>query len=281
MSSSIRSELFFLKQYGFSSKFLEYIFVSGVDVIPSIFNPMDKNLLKYATKKDLALSKNKDKYYIFKLKLYNKDPFLQKNKDNKIFFKYDKSILNDLMPYDIRPLFMYAKGNYELLRGNLKVAIIGTRNPKDRSINIAKKIVTKYVHKNYLTVSGLAKGIDTVVHEQTINEGGRTIAVLPTNFNRIYPKSNGKLAVNIERNGLLLSAIGPNEITYKSSFLERNKYVANISDVIVVIETNLNSGTMNTIRNAYEANKKILFVDQLDEQINNKIKEYNGEMLNE
>lgn len=79
----------------------------------------------------------------------------------------------------------------------------------------------------------------------------------------------------------MVTSIGPKENTYKSSFLDRNQYLANISDIVVVTETNLKSGTMNTIRNASEASKKILFVDQEDELINNKIRGFGGEMLND
>ncbi len=79
----------------------------------------------------------------------------------------------------------------------------------------------------------------------------------------------------------MLTSIGPNENTYKSSFLDRNKYIANISDIVVVTETNLKSGTMNTIRSASIAGKKILFVNQGDNLINNKIYEFGGEMIDD
>jgi len=223
----------------------------------------------------------RDAYYSFKMNLFRNEPFLKKNKNNKIFFKYDITVLDKLIPDDIRPLFMYAKGDCSLLSNNQKVSIVGTRTPQKGSVMMAKKLVKKYVDENYVVVSGLAEGIDTTVHKETLDQKGKTIAILPTNFNRIYPKQNKSLALEIENKGLLLSSIGPKESTYKSSFLERNKYVANISDLIIVVETNLKSGTMNTIKNAYEAHKKILFVDQLDESINNKIKGFNGEMIND
>jgi len=280
MSNSIRSELFFLRQYGFSNKLLDYIYLSGFDILPTIFNDFDNISERFVTKNDVSLAKNINRYYKFKVSLFENEPFLKKNSNNKIFFKYDDTIFNDLIPYDIRPLFMYAKGNYKILNNNSRVSIVGTRTPKQKSILTTRKIVSKYVNKNYIVVSGLAEGIDTVAHSETIAQKGKTIAILPTNFNKIYPKQNRNLALEIENSGLLLSSIGPRERTYKSSFLERNKYIANISDIIIVVETNLKSGTMNTIKNAYEAHKKILFVDQLDEEINKKIKGYNGEMIN-
>ena len=70
----------------------------------------------------------------------------------------------------------------------------------------------------YIIVSGLAEGIDTASHIATLDSGGKTIAVLPTNFKEIYPKRNKELAQKIAQHGLLLSATGSNENTYKSSF---------------------------------------------------------------
>ena len=208
------------------------------------------------------------------------EEFLHKNGINRIYFKYDKTELSNLIPLKKMPLFMYSIGDYSLLNKKIKkVAIIGTRKPKNKSIIITKNIVKKYVEDDYIIVSGLAEGIDTIAHETVIKHFGRTIAVLPTNFKKIYPKENNSLAQDILKNGLLVSAIGPNEHTYKSSFLDRNQYVANISDIIIVIETHIKSGTMNTIRNASEAGKKILYLNQRDSLVNDKIKNYGGIMI--
>lgn len=199
-----------------------------------------------------------------------------------MYFKYDVNEMTELIPEKIMPLFMYSKGDISLLEVNQKrVAIVGTRHPSPKAIAITKKLTRKFVEDNYVIVSGLAKGIDTISHETAIVHKGKTIAVLPTNFNKIYPKENQELAKKILDGGLLVTSIGPKENTYKSSFLDRNQYLANISDIVVVTETNLKSGTMNTIRNASEASKKILFVDQEDELINNKIRGFGGEMLND
>ncbi|SME54099.1 hypothetical protein BACERE00221_05629 [Bacillus paranthracis] len=233
------------------------------------------------TDKDRKLAENYYKYRDFKIDLFKEDEFLR-DSISKMYFKYDKNEMTELIPEKIMPLFMYSKGDISLLEVNQKrVAIVGTRHPSQKAIAITKKLTRKFVEDNYVIVSGLAKGIDTISHETAIVHKGKTIAVLPTNFNKIYPRENQELAKKILDGGLLVTSIGPKENTYKSSFLDRNQYLANISDIVVVTETNLKSGTMNTIRNASEASKKILFVDQEDELINNKIRGFGGEMLND
>lgn len=285
MVDNIRSELFFLKQFGFSSKLLESIFVLAYSPINAIFKEGSTERFyvdSYFTDKDMVLSTSYIDYLNFKKELFKNDPFLQSAENNKIYFKYDDNLMTELLSEKIMPLFMYCKGNLGLLNNTRqRVAIVGTRSPSKIAIENARFVTNKFIRERNVIVSGLAEGIDSIVHETALDLNGDTIAVLPTNFNSIYPKKNAKLAHNIAERGLLVSAIGPKENTYKSSFLDRNKYVANISDIIVVIETNLKSGTMNTIRNASEANKKILFVNQEDELINNKIYELGGEMLND
>lgn len=281
MSSNIKSELFFLKQFGFSNRLLEEIYLSEKAPLSIVFSKNEQIYKKFEfSKKDRKLSGYIEEYYKFKPKFFKEEEFLKKNSTNKIYFKYDKTLLNDLIPPKKMPLFMYSKGSINLLeKGVKRVAIVGTRKPTEKSVYVTKKIVEKYIKDNYVIVSGLAEGIDTISHEAAVSQLGKTIAVLPTNFKKIYPKENKKLAEDILKKGLLLTAIGPNEHTFKSNFLDRNQYVANICDFIIVIETSLKSGTMNTIRNASEAGKKIFYVEQEEFAVNEKIKGYGGVMI--
>lgn len=284
MQENIRSELFFLKQFGFNDILLQHIFLSGLDPIQVIFKKdidLEINLEDLFSEKEKKISNDFIAYEDFKKNLFSNESFLVKNSKNKIFFKYDKNEITEIVPEKIMPLFIYCKGDTSLLTKDKKrMAIIGTRHPSKKTIEITQKLTQKFVEAGFVIVSGLAEGTDTIAHETALKNNGKTIAILPTNFNKIYPKSNKKLSDKIVEDGLLLTAIGPKENTYKSSFLERNQYVANVSDIVLVTETNLKSGTMNTIRNASEAAKKILFVDQNDEKINNKIYKFGGEMLN-
>lgn len=284
MKKNIRSELFFLKQYGFNDNTLQKLFLSKVDPLEYIFKK-NQNYLQdleiNLSDIEIELAGNYKKYIRFKNNLFLKDNFLN-DKESKIFFKYDMNKVTKIIPAKNMPLFIYTKGDTSLLDSDrIRVAIIGSRKPSNKSINITGIITQKFVNKNFVIVSGLAKGIDTISHKTTLLNNGKTIAILPTNFNKIYPSDNNELANEIRNKGLLMTAIGPNENTYKSNFLNRNKYIANISDIVVVIETNIKSGTMNTIRNASEAGKKILYIDQENEIINSMINELGGELIND
>lgn len=281
MNKYARTKLFFLKQYGFSSSLLEQIFLLGKD--PEIVIFRDENInLKHDlifTKKDKKLAVDYNKYETFKFDLF-KDATFHSDIGDKMYFKYDENSISELIPEKHRPLFMYSKGKDSLLEHDRRrVAIVGTRKPSNLSVELARKISKKIISNGDVIVSGLAEGIDTVSHKIALENKGDTIAVLPTNFKKIYPSSNKQLAKEIIEKGLVLTSIGPKENTYKSSFLERNQYVANMSDIVVVIETNLKSGTMNTIKNAYEAGKEILFVEQSSKEVNKKIHEYGGKLI--
>lgn len=283
MTENIKSQLFFLKQFGFSENLLTLIYELGINPLHAIFNHDYENLdlIKDTfTPRDKELSQQVNEFNKLVIDLLNTDPFLKKNKRSKIFFKYDKNNFTNLLPKSIMPFFMYAKGNISLLDNDReRISIIGTRKPSENSIKITQHFTRKFTSEGYIIVSGLAEGIDSASHRTALEYGGETIAILPTNFNKIYPKKNERLAKEIAEKGLLLTSIGPKENTYKTSFLERNKYVANISDLLFVVETNLKSGTMNTIRNANESGKKILFIDQKDKEINDRIIKFGGEMI--
>lgn len=280
MLKNMRSELFFLKQYGISEKLLEFLYHNDMNPINTIFNSdslSNQQVLSYFNKKDLELSKDFTKFQtlVSELKYY-----FSIHTEEKLYFKYDENSFSKLILKNEIPLFLYSSGDESLLSDNeYRIAIIGTRTPNKESIEKTRYYTNKLVSAGIVIVSGLAEGIDTIAHTSTLDAGGKTIAVLPTNFENIYPKVNKGLASRIRNKGILISAIGPREHTYRSSFLDRNRIVAAISNEIFVIETGLKSGTMNTIRHAFELGKKIHFLDQKNEEVNQKLLSYGGEMI--
>ncbi len=277
--NNMRAKILLLNQYGFSDKLLKAIYKNSIDPLETLFDKTSENynyFLNIYTKKDYNLSRNIDRLIEF-TRIFKKSYLFNDNNNIKVFFKYQKKELQNLIPDSIFPLFMYSNGNISLLDSDKsRVSIIGTRNPTLESIKLCELYTKKYINKGYIIVSGLAKGIDTVAHQTALKNKGCTISVIPTQFNKIYPKENYKLAKEIATKGLLLSNKGPFSNTYKSDFLDRNKYVANISDEILVIETHLKSGTMNTIRNASFAKKKIYYFDNLDMETQKVIEKYGG-----
>lgn len=171
-------------------------------------------------------------------------------------------IENDQYPDTLRkiknpPKQLYLEGNIELLNKN-SIAIIGSRNCSENGKNLAKKFAKELVEQDLTIISGMAKGIDSHAHIETLNNNGNTIAVLGNGFNNIFPKENINLYQKIiKSNGLIISEYPPNVKAKSEFFLERNRIVSGLSIGILVIEAAYRSGTSVTARIAKEQGKKI------------------------
>ncbi|RLI86766.1 MAG: DNA processing protein DprA [Archaeoglobales archaeon] len=153
------------------------------------------------------------------------------------------------------PKVLYALGNITLLSKPI-VAIVGTRKVSDLGAIKTKKIVEHFIKKGYVIASGLALGVDEIAMRTALNYNAKVIAVLPS-IDNIVPKSNKPLADEIvERDGLLISEY--KDAIRKYMFIQRNRIVSAISDIVVVVETDIKGGTMHTVRFAKEQGKKIL-----------------------
>ncbi|MED3690279.1 DNA-processing protein DprA [Peribacillus butanolivorans] len=262
-NNNTRSILLLLKQFGFSDKTLRTIYQNEESIIDIIFNtnhPFHNKYIDIYTSKEKVISQDYNALLDFsnefseKMKMY-------KNGGVKVYCSIMEDFPSHLFESNNAPLFLYCYGNLELMKqSNKKVAIVGTRNSTKRAGDKTKDYVKEYVNRGWITVSGLAKGIDTIVHKETIVHKGNTIAVLPTSFEKIYPAENEGLFKDIiENDGLAVTVTGPFENTYKSNFTDRNSIVAKMSDEIFVIEASIKSGTLNTVRKGNEYNKKIYF----------------------
>lgn len=180
--------------------------------------------------------------------------------NNNIYPQKLKEIINP-------PKQLYIEGNEQLLNEN-SIAIIGSRNCSENGKQLTKKFAYELSKQGLTIVSGMAKGIDAIAHEETINAKGKTIAVLGSGFDNIFPKENELLYKKIlENNGLIISEYAP-EIKPKSNqFLERNRIVSGLSIGVLVIEAGHRSGTSVTARMSKKQNRK-LFV--LPHEINDK-----------
>lgn len=158
------------------------------------------------------------------------------------------------------PQELYAVGNMELMFKEC-FAIVGTRKISEYGIQNCKYFAKELALRNIITVSGMAIGTDTVVHEETIENGGKTIAVLGSGFNNIYPKSNKELFRKIVDNeGLILTEYQPNEIAVKANFPARNRIISALSEGVLIIEAAYRSGTSITAKHAIEQEKKVFAI---------------------
>lgn len=177
--------------------------------------------------------------------------------------KYPKQLVNINNP----PKQLYFKGNLELLKENI-VSIIGSRNCTENGRNLAKKFTKELVEQGIVVASGLASGIDTIAHKITLENNGKTIAVLGNGFNHIFPIENIELYNEIIRKGgLIITEYPPNVKAESKNFIQRNRIVSGISIGVLVIEAAYRSGTSITARCATEQEKKV-FV--LPHEINDK-----------
>lgn len=157
------------------------------------------------------------------------------------------------------PLVLYVKGDVSLLNKK-SISIIGSRKPSDYGKIVCEKWTKELSGAGLVTVSGLAYGIDTLVAENTLAAGGKTIAVLAGGLDSIYPAQNKQLAEKIASNGLLVSE---NRIGIKPQawmFVNRNRIVSGLGLGTLIVEAGRNSGTMTTARHAIEQGRELFVV---------------------
>lgn len=152
------------------------------------------------------------------------------------------------------------------VRGKLKtediksLAVVGTRKPTEYGIGITRDIVVGLVKNGLTIVSGLARGIDGVGHRQALDSGGRTIAVLGSAIDDIYPQEHRTLAERIFRQGALISIFGPGEPSFPGFFAVRNKFIVGLSLGILVTEGAKKSGTRITVNFAIDQDKPVFVI---------------------
>ena len=179
----------------------------------------------------------------------------------EIYFikKEDKNFPKELLQTPWPPKGIYIKGEMESEAP--KVAIVGTRRATSYGKDIAFKIAETLAQEGVIIVSGLALGIDSAAHEGALAAGGKTWAVLGSGIENIWPRSNLKLAGRIlEAGGALISEY-PNESKAQFfTFPQRNRIVAGLSKLVIVVEAPEKSGALITARLALEAGREVAAV---------------------
>ena len=171
--------------------------------------------------------------------------------------KYYPEKLKDI--YD-KPMVLYVKGNKELLN-KFSLAIIGCRENSEYGKIVAQKLSYDIAKKGIVTISGLARGIDSIAHKGTLYAKGKTIAVIGSSIDNLYPKENIRLANEIVKNeGLIVSEYVIGSQTKKMNFPARNRIISGLSNGVVVIEAKKKSGTMITVDFALEHGREVFAV---------------------
>ncbi|SRR3989339_554 len=207
----------------------------------------------------LANRKNLEKILGFKLaekfinfrQKFNPDKELENLKKNGISVltvdgaDYPESLKNISDP----PICLYLKGSTQWSTPITYFAIVGTRKPTSYGIQITKKFTRELVEAGFIIVSGMALGIDTIAHEETIDNGGKTVAVLGSGINVIYPSSNYRLYHKIiSTGGAVVSEFPPSQFVLKGLFISRNRIISGLSRGVLITEGGEFSGALITAK---------------------------------
>lgn len=164
-------------------------------------------------------------------------------------------------------LYYYGKIPENTTQNNRKirpkvVAIVGSRHNTKYGEEVAYQLGYELAKHGVIIISGLAYGIDSIGHRAALDAGGRTIAVLGTPIDEIYPRNHRPLAEEIvAKDGAIISEYAPGTKVYpKTSFLMRNRLISGLSDAVVVVEAAERSGSLNTATHGLEQGKDVFAV---------------------
>ena len=158
------------------------------------------------------------------------------------------------------PIVLFYEGDLSLIKEPFDcLAVVGTRHPTTRGERITREIV-KETCKRYITVSGLASGVDRIAHLTTIENGGKTVAVLGSGIDCCYPSENQDIFNIIKKDHLLISEYPPGCPPRNDNFPTRNRLIAMFSRGILITESAVRSGTSITASYGLEYGRNIMCV---------------------
>ena len=141
------------------------------------------------------------------------------------------------------------------------IAVVGSRKPTSYGRAVSAQLVNELARHDVIIVSGLAIGHDSLAHQACLDAGGTTVAVIGNGLDNIYPRRNQQLAERIiQHGGAIISEYEPGTPVYPSHFLECNRLISALADVVVVIEAGERSGTLNTASHALAQGKEVMAV---------------------
>jgi DNA processing protein len=164
------------------------------------------------------------------------------------------TVLDDAYPENLRavydrPPLIFVAG--ELLPQDARsIAVIGTRKPSPQGLNMARVVVGHLVTTGFAVISGLAAGIDTAAHIAALEADGRTIAVIGTGVNHVYPAQNAALQRRIVQRGAVVSQFWPDAPPRRESFPLRNATMSGLALATAIVEAPQTSGARIQARRA-------------------------------
>ena len=182
---------------------------------------------------------------------------LQYRKENIHFLMYEDVLYpKRLKEIYLPPVVLFYKGRLELFN-RLSIGIVGARNHTPYSKEALEYLLPDILERKVSIISGLARGVDSLAHQLTLDLKGETIAVIGNGINICYPKENQSLYDAIGRKGLILSEYPLDSPPLKFHFPYRNRIIAGLSHGLCVIEAKLHSGSLITANVALSENRQV------------------------
>ncbi|HWO96954.1 MAG TPA: DNA-processing protein DprA [Bacillus sp. (in: firmicutes)] len=158
------------------------------------------------------------------------------------------------------PWVLYAKGKISLLAYGKKISVVGTRDPSLYGYRSLEKVLQPLLSDRWLVVSGLAVGIDTAAHKLAIESQAKTIAVLGSGFNHIYPRQNESLAEEIGSHHLLISEYPPSQRPNRWAFPMRNRIISGLTRGTIIVQAREKSGSLITAEQALQQGREVFAI---------------------
>jgi DNA processing protein len=155
------------------------------------------------------------------------------------------------------PSQLWTRGRWELAGAAPIVAIVGTRNATPYGERVARELARALARGGACIVSGMARGIDATAHRAALDETGSTVAVLGTGIDVPYPVGHRALHDTIARRGLLVAELPPGTRAFQGCFPRRNRIIAALASVTIVVEAGIKSGALNTAEQALQLGRTV------------------------
>jgi DNA processing protein len=157
------------------------------------------------------------------------------------------------------PPLLYVRGQISAV-DDWSIAVVGTRSPTTYGREVTRRIVGELAAAGVTIVSGLAMGIDAIAHATALEVGGRTLAVLGSGLDQVYPERNRALAEQVMANGALVSEFPLGTRPTPQLFPVRNRIISGLALATLVVEAGSKSGALITVRNALEQGRDVFAV---------------------
>lgn len=219
-----------------------------------------ENILKASTEKLIAVSGIgkiiAEQISSLKKEDLDKEFSLAKKLNLKIMTYDNESYPENLKNIYDPPIVLYVKGELKA-EDRFSLGIVGSRRASYYGLTTAEKFAYDLSGMGFTIVSGMARGIDTCAHKGALKANGRTIAVIGSGFNYIYPPENKKIAEEIAKNGAVISEFPINAKPLPQNFPRRNRVISGLSLGVLIVEAARNSGALITADFALEQGREV------------------------